>query len=68
LDYAIKDLHVTKSLLKNAFIVLGLALCTSTAAYAGVNPKTPEVDPSLAIGGLTLLAGALAVLRVRRKK
>jgi len=62
---------VTKNLLKNAFIVLGLALCTSTAAHALVfypNPKTPEIDPSLAIGSLTLLAGALAVLRVRRKK
>jgi hypothetical protein len=68
LDYPRKDLHVTKNLLKNAFIVLGLALCTSTAAYAGPHKGSPEVDPSLAIGGLTLLAGALAVLRVRHKK
>jgi LPXTG-motif cell wall-anchored protein len=30
--------------------------------------RLPEVDPSLAISGLTLLAGTLAVLRVRRKK
>jgi hypothetical protein len=67
LDYPRKDLHVTKNLLKNAFIVLGLALCTSTAAYAGPHPA-PEVDPSMVIGGLTLLAGTLAVLRVRHKK
>jgi LPXTG-motif cell wall-anchored protein len=28
----------------------------------------PEVDPSLALGGLTLLGGTLTVLRSRRKK
>jgi LPXTG-motif cell wall-anchored protein len=28
----------------------------------------PEIDPSLAISGITLLAGSLAVLSVRRKK
>jgi hypothetical protein len=67
LDYPRKDLHVTKNLLKNASIVLGLALCTSTAAYAGIH-TAPEVDPSLAIGGLTLLAGTLAILRVRSRK
>ena len=27
----------------------------------------PEVDPSLAIGGLTLLAGTLTVMRSRRR-
>ncbi|MGA7316243.1 MAG: hypothetical protein WBX22_19990 [Silvibacterium sp.] len=28
----------------------------------------PEVDPSLAIGGFSLLAGTLTVLRARRRK
>jgi hypothetical protein len=28
----------------------------------------PEVDPSLAIGGLTLLGGTLTVIRSRRRK
>ena len=28
----------------------------------------PEVDPSLALGGFTLLGGALTVMRSRRKK
>ena len=28
----------------------------------------PEVDPSLAFGGLTLLGGTLTVLRSRRRK
>jgi LPXTG-motif cell wall-anchored protein len=32
-------------------------------------PNTaPEVDPSMAIGGLTMLGGTLAVLRARRSK
>ena len=28
----------------------------------------PEIDPNLAVSSLTLLAGTLAVLRVRRRK
>jgi LPXTG-motif cell wall-anchored protein len=28
----------------------------------------PEVDPSLALGGLTLLGGSLTVMRSRRRK
>jgi hypothetical protein len=63
---------VKKNLLKFAFVVLGVLLCTSTVAHALMFapwPKhTPEVDPSLAIGGITLLAGTLAVLRARRGK
>lgn len=58
---------MTKSLMKYSLVVLGLALCTCTAAYAFGHPSAPEVDPSLAIGGLTLLAGSIAVLRIRRK-
>jgi hypothetical protein len=30
--------------------------------------KAPEIDPSSALAGLTLLAGGLAVLRGRRSK
>jgi LPXTG-motif cell wall-anchored protein len=57
-----------KSLMKSALVILGIALCTSSAAYAHSSGYGPEIDPSLAVGGLTLLAGTLAVLRVRRKK
>jgi len=49
------------------FIVLGLALSASATAFAGP-PHTPEVDPGMAVSGLTLFVGSLAVLRVRRKK
>lgn len=34
----------------------------------GIPNRAPEVDPSLAIGGLTLLGGTLTVLRARRRK
>jgi len=38
-------------------------------SHDGNCPNTaPEVDPSLAIGGLTLLGGTLTVLRSRRRK
>ncbi|MGA2887266.1 MAG: hypothetical protein ABSE51_04390 [Terracidiphilus sp.] len=62
---------MTKSFIKNALVVLGLALGTCTAAHALVfnpHPHSPEIDPGLAVSSLTLLAGTLAVLRVRRKK
>lgn len=59
---------MTKNLLKYALVVLGLALTTCTAAYGMAFNRVPEVDPSLAIGGITMLAGTLAVLRVRHKK
>jgi hypothetical protein len=71
-----------KNILKYLFVVLVLALTMSSRANAKGwwwdHPKTPppthdgwtapEVDPSLAMGGLTLLAGSLTVLRSRRRK
>lgn len=63
-----------KNLSKNALAVLILVLYTCVSAHAmafgghGGTGAKPEIDPSLAISGLTMLAGTLAVLRVRRKK
>ncbi|MGA2352413.1 MAG: hypothetical protein ABSF70_18400 [Terracidiphilus sp.] len=59
-----------KSLLRNLIVVMGLALGISSVANALVFGRHvgPEIDPSLAVGALTLLAGSLAVLNVRRKK
>lgn len=55
--------------LKIALILSGFALCvTQTAHAAAVFYPTPEVDPTLAIGALTLVAGTVAVLRARRSK
>lgn len=70
--------------LKYSFLVLALALVLSSRAHAdgdggwGWNPPpgapppnncvAPEVDPSLALSGFTLLAGTLTVLRSRRRK
>lgn len=59
---------MTKSLLKYALVMLVLMLGTCATAHALMFRHDPEVDPSLAIGAFTLLAGTLAVLRVRRKK
>jgi LPXTG-motif cell wall-anchored protein len=66
-----KELHVKRDLLKYSVVILALGLSTCTAAFGfgkPSGPSVPEVDPSLAIGGLTLLAGSIAVLRIRRKK
>lgn len=69
------------NLLKPAMLAFVLALhaCNyvSSSSDAPGGPTKPgkptptqasEVDPGLALGGLTLLAGALTVLRVRRRK
>ena len=70
-------------LLKYSLFALALTLGTSTLAVAhehhdpkptrpnnGCNNNdntAPEVDPSLAIGGFTLLGGTIAVARARRR-
>lgn len=69
------------NLLKPSMLALVLALhtCNTVSGTPGspggtTQPTKPppaqasEVDPGLALGGLTLLAGALTVLRVRRRK
>jgi hypothetical protein len=64
---------------KSSALVLGLALLLSAPAFAhdhhGGNPPpggnsgaAPEVDPSLAVAGISFLAGSLAVLRSRLRK
>lgn len=59
---------MTKNLFKYSLVVLGIALGTCTAAYGMMFKQAPEIDPSLAVSALTLLAGSLAVLRIRRNK
>jgi hypothetical protein len=49
-----------------ALVILVLWLCAGTLAYG--RPRRPEIDPSMAISGLSLLIGSLAVLRARHKK
>ena len=59
-------------------IALVLPFVAASAAYAGpfswfpIKPRTPvvapEIDPGMALTGLTLLAGGLAVIRGRRGK
>jgi hypothetical protein len=62
-----------RNLMRPALVVLVLALCTSASAYGlifhgGRTPEAPEIDAGLAISGLTLLVGTIAVLRARRKQ
>jgi len=68
-----------RSFLKVAILTLVLAFGASVAAHAvpcaSVEPNckpipkpAPEVDPSLAVAGISFLAGTLTVLRARRRK
>jgi hypothetical protein len=66
------------NILKFVLLTLVLAIGGNTAAHAAVpcattNPNckpkpAPEVDPSLAAVGVSLLAGTLTVLRARKRK
>ena len=64
---------------KFSALVLGLVLLLSSPAFAhdhhggqppsgGPSGAAPEVDPGLAIAGISFLAGSLAVLRSRLRK
>ena len=65
--------------MKYAVLTLVLMFATTMAAHAkewgwshhhdrDPDPVAPEVDPGLAIGGITLLAGGLTALRARKSK
>ncbi len=54
-----------KNVAKYALMVLGLVILTSARAHAC---DAPEVDPSLAIGGFSFLAGSLVVLRSKFRR
>lgn len=56
-----------KNVLKYSLLVFGIVLFLSVSAHA-MKLDAPEVDPSLAIGGILFLAGTLAVLRARLRK
>jgi hypothetical protein len=63
---------------KSSTLVLGLVLLLSTPAFArhkdppppppGSSGAAPEVDPGLAIAGISFLSGSLVVLRSRLRK
>jgi hypothetical protein len=65
---------------KSSTLVLGMVLALSSPAFAyrpwdpppppptRTSGAAPEVDPSLALAGISFLAGSLAVLRSRLRK
>ena len=52
-----KELRVTKNLLKYSLVGLGIVLGTCAVAHGLAFAKKHEIDPSLAVSALTLLAG-----------
>ena len=59
---------MNRNWLKTALLLSGFVFLVTETAHAAVFYPTPEVDPTLAIGALTLVAGTVAVLRARRSK
>jgi hypothetical protein len=60
---------MNRNWLRIAVILSGFAFGVTASAHAAVLFfPSPEVDPTLAIGALTLVAGTVAVLRARRGK
>ena len=62
-----------KSRWKFSALVLGMVLILSAPAFAlkhhdKGDGAAPEVDPSLAVAGISFLAGSLVVLRSRLRK
>jgi len=50
-------------------LYLALGICSSAHGMIFRKPPhRPEIDPGIAISAITLLAGSLAVLRIRRNK
>jgi hypothetical protein len=68
--------HFCKYAVLTLFVAFGISTIASADPQGPIpcnNPgcktaSAPEVDPALAISGLTLLAGSLTVMRMRRKK
>ena len=59
------------SLLRNSLAVLTVLLAAYShahAAYFSGGSQTPEIDPSVAAGGLALLGGAILLVRGRRRR
>jgi hypothetical protein len=72
-----------KKILKYSILVVSLSLTAIPSAHAdrdkdkdkdkdklnlGHQRTAPEIDPSLALSGLALLAGSLSVVHARRSK
>lgn len=62
-----QDRHRNKKMRK-LLGVLFLSFSATAVAFGAVRVAAPELDPSSAMAALTLLGGAVAVLRGRRKK
>ena len=54
--------------MKKLLAVMFVIASASVSAMAGFAPSVPEINPTTALGALTLLGGSILVLRARLKK
>ena len=47
--------------------MLLLLIGLSSFAFGGINVTAPEISPVAGVGAITLLSGAILVIRARRK-
>jgi hypothetical protein len=59
---------LAKVALPVATIVALLVLGSASLAHAGVGPPVPEIDPTMGVAALALIAGAVLIVRGRRSK
>lgn len=50
------------------FALTLLLMGLSGATYAGVVTPAPEIDPAAAVGALSLIGGAMLILRTRKRR
>ncbi len=53
--------------MKNAYRLLGIIFGTAAAAMASGPAAAPEIDPATCVSAFVLLAGAVLVIRGRRR-
>jgi len=60
---------MSNSIRTTGLLVLALTLLiVGTPAVLGAIPAVPEIDPTTGVSALTLISGAVLLIRARRKK
>ena len=59
--------EVAEDEMRKIAVILPLILATAAVAMAGGAPQVPEIDPTSGAAALALVAGAVLIIRGRRK-
>jgi hypothetical protein len=59
---------IAKATMPTVAAVALLILATATVSHAGGPPIVPEIEPTTGLAAITIVAGAVLIIRGRRKK